>query len=171
MTKRIVIEGMDGAGKSTLAADLVEWAHPAKLVRNELGPRDDLYEWWQSELNLKMASTLVYDRFFYPELVYGPILRGRVKVPWVQIFSVMQSLRSQAFLIYCRPALHKIEGGAQTKEQWPGVMDNFQALLGAYDAIMIGEIPWYGTRFFRYDWEQEGALDALKESLQEYING
>jgi len=169
MTPRIIVEGMDGAGKSTLAAELQSFLKPSELVKNELGPRPDLETWWKQELRREEERTLIYDRFFYPEFVYGPILRGKVNIPNFVIEHILTNLRQVAFLIYCRPDTHTIKKGSQTKEQWPGVNENFLPLLQAYDTLMMNEIQWYGWRFFRYDWENTKSLKDLKATLVDYL--
>jgi thymidylate kinase len=162
---RIIIEGMDGSGKSTLAAQLNEHIEGSIILRNEVGPRPDIGEWWMQTVNESPAPVVIHDRFFYPEFVYGPILRGTVRAYPGDISYVSRIIRNFCFLVYCRPEADEIRVGAEGKEQWPGVMDHFQALLEAYDGLMMGEVQWYGNRFFRYDWHRDEAFPVLATAI------
>jgi hypothetical protein len=167
---RIIVEGMDGSGKSTLAQQLAE-EFRGEVVKNEKGPRDDLGSWWEDCLKAAptKAEIFVHDRFFYPEFVYGPILRGTVSVFPTNIEVVSKWIRSFAFLVYCRPDVEVIRAGAAGREQWPGVMPNFLPLLQAYDTIMTGEIQWYGNRFFRYDWQNDQSYNNLRVAIANWM--
>lgn len=163
---------MDGSGKTTLVKKLLAGIGPehSYLVRNDRGPDRDLGTFWYDSLGYNPAGRVaIHDRFFYPEVVYGPVLRGRLSVEGSTIDYVSKFLRHFAFLIYCRPATATIQQGIEVEEQWPGVKENFTALLDQYDHIMMTESDWYQDRFFLYDWKRDDADVELMNALTRYI--
>lgn len=116
----IVLEGPDGAGKSTLARRLIE--HDALLSRPRhmlhRGPirSDALTEYLRPldeviyDATYGIDSVFIFDRWHVGELIYGPILRGRSKLTDVQamyIEMVLQSLGCR-FLHVSQP-IHALE--------------------------------------------------------------
>ena len=171
---RIIVEGMDGSGKTTLVDRLLGELGPdhSYLIRNDRGPSADLRAFWTDTLGVNPPGRVaIHDRFFYPELVYGPILRGRYSVESGIIQYVAQYLRYFAFLIYCRPPNDVIFRGVNVEPQMAGVLNNFDALLNQYDTIMTGEQLYYQNRFFYYDRTRDDEDDVLFKSIERYLSG
>lgn len=86
----LIIEGPDNSGKTTLAKQIAAF-YDTEYVAS-IGPRAD-YDWWITQLKLPPAQLIsqVRDRFFFSELVYGPLLRGKLRVNQQQI-EVVQSM-------------------------------------------------------------------------------
>lgn len=172
---RIVVEGMDGSGKTTLVNNLVEFlgdrAYPVPgYNRVPAGLKPPMQRWWMEQLaHNPVGQVVVHDRFFYPELVYGPILRGKVIMDESTQAYVQNFLRERAFLIYCRPKIEVIKVGVTKEEQMTGVREKFHDLLQRYDEVMIEEAPHYNGRFFRYDWTDEKGLVRLAQRLSGYF--
>lgn len=164
MQKRIIIEGMDSTGKSTLIERLQYEFHTLKPMVNTLGPEQDFDRWWPEVLDRTTRLTPIHDRFFYSELVYGFNLRGYVKATAAIQNQVVTRLRDEALLIYARPSNEAIMRTINNKPQMEGVTDKSQRLLTAYDELMWREQIYYGRRFAFYDWEKgSGAAIALVE--------
>jgi thymidylate kinase len=78
----IVLEGCDGAGKTTLAAALAA-RHGYAIVHATLTPEGtDLFEKYRAIL--ARPGPLVLDRSFVSELVYGPLERGYSRLSFEQ---------------------------------------------------------------------------------------
>ncbi|MDB5145939.1 MAG: hypothetical protein JWQ66_4654 [Mucilaginibacter sp.] len=78
----IVLEGCDGAGKTTLAVALAT-GHDYQMVHAARTPDDiDLAERYTSILT--WPGRLVLDRSFVSELVYGPLIHGRSRLTFDQ---------------------------------------------------------------------------------------
>jgi thymidylate kinase len=156
--KRIVVEGMDSTGKSTLIRTLKDQFHFLEIVVNEKGPEQDFNFWWPSMLFDSMTEppyVPIHDRFFYSELVYGEVLRGYVNADADVAKRTRDHLRRESMLIYCRPDVQSIEETLANKEQMSGVASNFHKLLRKYDELIHEESMWYGLRYASYNWTGE----------------
>lgn len=82
MAEYIIIEGPDGAGKSTLVQQLLE-SHPGTVYGHFGKPEtdEDAYNYWRKYAQFikdnKDAKLVVMDRSWYSDMVYGPIMRNR----------------------------------------------------------------------------------------------
>lgn len=165
---------MDGSGKSTLVRGLRTFLGKQGYFvpgYNRLsGFKPPMPVWWMDQLSYNPKDQIVvHDRFFYPELVYGPILRGEVSVQDSTISYVQNYIRDNAFLIYCRPSTMNIQLGIQVEKQMEGIADHFEELLLAYDKLMIEEAEHMGGRFAKYDWADDNALLRLVRHLTGYV--
>lgn len=170
--KRIILEGMDSSGKTTLIKTITDNFHFLVPVVNELGPEQDFNAWlslqiWDSGLDAPHVP--IHDRFFYSEIVYGQVLRHSVNIDRHIRVTVAEHLRQNAFLIYCRPSTHMMWKTLNNNVQMKGVQDNFAALLGDYDLTMTEEQQLYGDdRFVRYDWTGDSIVGLLNQ-LDHYL--
>lgn len=171
MHKRVILEGVDGSGKTTLLHRLMDDFHFLTPVVNELGPEQDFDAWWLSELDKEYPQGIVpiHDRFYYSELVYGPILRGERRGTKTTHITVRNRLRKEAFLIHCRPMLGSIMDGAQVNEQMDGVLTHLPELLAGYDTIMHNQTYHYGMRYAPYDYHFKSDYTKLIKQLEPYL--
>jgi thymidylate kinase len=144
---------MDGAGKSYLINHLIHKFSSTQFeaIVNDKGPEQDFNSWWPEMLDREKSHVVpIHDRFFYSELVYGPILRGSIEASPTVIQNVTWFLRSTALLIYARPSVDTIRSQILSRPQMNGVHQHFQELLELYDKLMMEERNWYGSRFIHY---------------------
>lgn len=167
---RIIVEGMDGSGKSTLIQQLEKDFPALEVVHRPVGRTFD--DWWPAEMDRSHLRPIpLHDRFFYSELVYGPVLRGKISANMELVNNVAWFLRSTALLIYTRPHSSTISDRIMVKFQMDGVLDHFTELLEAYDTTMMGERTWYGDRFCHYDWNTYEAYSLLLKQVRGYLSG
>ncbi len=167
--KRIIVEGVDGSGKTTLIGYLRDQFHNLELIRNDLGPKQDFIVWWPEQLEREKSAVVpIHDRFFYSELVYGPVLRGKLAVPWEMVTNISWFLRASAFLIYARPPIDSIRKASKVNEQMEGVHDNLLKLLELYDQLMLAEMAWYQSRFICWDWTK-GNPKEVEAAVERYL--
>lgn len=171
--KRIIVEGFDGAGKTTLISKLIyDFDYQFDLIRNELGPDQDFNKWWPEQLERPKSAVIpIHDRFFFSELIYGPILRGSIAADEGVVGTTLWFLRNTAFLIYARPASDIILTSLKMNDQMSGVREKSLALLGSYDNLMASEMGWFDGRFARYDWTDPTSYPQLEEMVRSYLNG
>jgi len=141
-----------------------------ELIRNELGPEQDFSVWWPQQMDREESDIIpIHDRFFYSELVYGPVLRGRITAEPPLINNILWFLRTSALLIYVRPTTDELRLGIKTKDQMEGVEDRFIQLVELYDEVMSSEMNWYGKRFIHYKWNSN--ILELFEIVRGYLKG
>ena len=146
----IIVEGMDGTGKTTLVQQLAyRWEVKPRKYVGSLGPSDDyrlvLVNRTISEITeLEIASAegrpikRLYDRFpLISEAVYGPILRGRNCFGGLYYPLRRRLLALKTVIIYCRPNRDVIQANVQQAPQMPGVLEHFGELLDAYDKLFV----------------------------------
>jgi hypothetical protein len=171
--KRIIVEGVDGSGKSTLIEGLLREFHFLTPVVNEKRGEQDFEKWWPEVLDTHYHGLIpIHDRFYYSELVYGPVLRGTLTGSLELHKSVREQLRAEAFLIYARPSFGSIAEKARVNQQMNGVLTHLPELLDGYDTIMQTQIDYYGhNRFFTYDWRFKSDFNLLLKQLDRYLIG
>lgn len=146
----IIVEGMDGTGKTTLIQQLAHRleVQPRKFV-GSLGPSDDyrsvLVNRTISEITeLEVASAegrpikRLYDRFpLISEAVYGSVLRGHNCFGGLYYPLRGRLLALKTMIIYCRPDRDVIQTNVQQAPQMSGVPEHFRELLDAYDKLFV----------------------------------
>lgn len=100
----VVLEGCDGAGKSTLT-ELLTAGHGFASVHSPRTPDDQDLPRRYREL-LDQPGRLVMDRCFLSELVYGPLYRGHSRLTWRQVLDLARLVteRGGVFIHLTAPA-------------------------------------------------------------------
>ena len=136
MVKIIVVEGPDGAGKSTLCKAIakhfdLERVAPQKKGQMPIVPvRNRVYRSLARAVQGKRPK--VYDRLYFSELVYGTVLRGSTdfsELEKVFIDKVMLALGCP--VVFCIPDFDTCLKNLDDHPQMEGVRENFETI---YDA-------------------------------------
>lgn len=78
----VILEGVDGAGKTTLARRIGEWAGTYRYVHSSQ-PKGDPYTEYRETIEACPRDELtVIDRLHWGEMVYGPLFRGESALSW-----------------------------------------------------------------------------------------
>ena len=179
--KQIILEGPDGSGKSTLLGRLIDHPVVGPLINNNMPSFSVMQEMdtpFEQYIDLCMREDAgplpprIYDRFFFSELVYGPILRGKIDYPPAKLRKVRLDLGDNAFLIYCRLPYEVLVERATERPQKDGVLTNLHRIYKDYETIMGDNIPLYWIRnaYAMYD-QTDASFDVLIKLLVEYLNG
>lgn len=142
----IIIEGPDGAGKTTLMKQLLErhpeYQHAPRACSSLGGPLygTDLAAYLVQLGSLDSViydrhpsiSGAVYDAVFsrYPDATVGRYLRGAFY--WIT---------ENARVIYCRPPMDVVAKSVLDSPQMPGVTRNIYQIVDTYDSIMHNLVP------------------------------
>jgi len=182
----IIVEGMDGTGKTTLVQQLAHRldVRPRKFV-GSLGPNDDLRLVLVNRTKLEIAELesasatggpihiqRLYDRFpLISEAVYGPILRGRNFFGGLYYPLRSRLLALKAVIIYCRPEREVIQANIQKTPQMEGVPEYFDELLNAYDKLFVEltETP-VNSYITTFDYTRDDVQDLIHE-IRRFYNG
>lgn len=138
----IIVEGPDNTGKSTLVKALTEYIPSLVYIGHSPGPPKTPEEFLNRTakvLNHSPQDTAFYllDRFFFSELVYGPVLRGRAIITPGQIEDLADKLyEHNPLIIYCRRSVTRVKETFQNREQLMGVYDNLARIHRKYDEVI-----------------------------------
>lgn len=134
----IIVEGMDGTGKTSLIRHLSEQMNLPVHERHctSSGPKEDLFEWAKKDvLTWKDQPFSIYDRHpFVSEYIYGPITRGWID-PRFHTPEARQLVKDFAFncvILFCDPGLHNIVKNVQSGYQMSGVDEHTHELALMY---------------------------------------
>lgn len=76
---KIVLEGIDGVGKTTFANKLMNNLSSKGMIVHSDSKTPNTYEWY-SELNNNSCSNIIFDRYAYGEIVYSKIFNRTSKI-------------------------------------------------------------------------------------------
>ena len=138
----IIIEGPDGAGKSTLAKQLAESLN-LEIV-HFVAPTDNTPQFEMYRDFMIDAQNVILDRAWYSDMVYGPVFRGKAEIR----SSDMRELERGAedtFVIYCTGPVYEMWLAAQERgETFVKNYHQYKAICKRYDEVMTQlyhEIP------------------------------
>jgi hypothetical protein len=143
----IVIEGIDGSGKTTLSKRLAKDLniHRFHFKGRPVDEREFKTRCMQSSINFQRP--IIQDRTpFVSELMYG-LLDGRD--PYLSIETARFALSMGIpVMIYCRPGSRFIHAPSENECQdyLNNLRDNWDLILKNYDAFMVQSYA------LRYDW-------------------
>lgn len=182
----IIIEGVDGSGKTVLAQQLsarlggvpikrfVTSGGPANLDLLVERVRAALRE-LQGQVTQNRRPVVIYDRFsLISEPIYGTILRGRNRFgdEWTELID--QLLALDPIVVYCRPGIEYIlQNILKTEDnQMKGVISKARELINAYDEL----ISWLQVKAHRlrsgrilvYGYDTDGVWDVEVEVRRIY---
>ena len=172
-TLMIVLEGVDGSGKSSLA-NLLSKRFGFKVIHKS-GPGRTLEEMNQ-DMRERMANKelVVYDRIpIISEMMYGKITRDKSLYDNAEGLALMnQWLETQPMVIYCRPGVPRIINQAlikkehDTEEHLTLVKNRMISLIHCYDDLFIQLMGVVYGRIFVYNWTN---FDFIEKCVQRRI--
>ena len=135
----IIIEGVDGAGKSTLVEAIQDELPAAEMIHKGPIKRSPLIEYEASLEHYRVNSgrDIVCDRWHIGELVYGPLLRGESKLSPASLEHIELFLATRGALrTWVQTPLHVIQERISGRgedliphEQIPVIWDWYERFL------------------------------------------
>lgn len=162
----IVVEGVDGAGKSTLIRNLRQISKQYFWTLNASGPPTSTEEVTRAIDALgnltESAPTVnwVFDRHpLVSEPIYGRILRGKSYLDDISPKVYRDLIGYFDKIIYCRPPFATVEEESRRESQLSGVHTHLRELYDAYDEAIDFLHVHLWVPVIWYDW-----MDALDSS-------
>jgi hypothetical protein len=145
--RHVVVEGPDGAGKSTLVDYMTNHSYfiPArKASASKEGPIANLAQWCEQEETVWRGVAArggkthwVYDRHpVISEPIYGAIVRGYTQPGfqdphgWLNVRRL--NMYQHTLVVWCLPPLFRILEHVSTDRDMPGVAENIATIREAY---------------------------------------
>lgn len=163
----IVVDGPDGAGKTTLCERLVQDRVVTGLVLSPSRTKGKLSfaEQTMRYLHSYIDRDLVVDRYLFSEMVYGPVMRGRCVFRNKQFFEILSVLiEHHNPIIFCLPEdFTKLN---LRLEQMPGVVEKLPEIFLRYQNYYNLVASMY-SGVFAYDLNDPTSYFKLREFLRE----
>lgn len=135
--KNIILEGLDGVGKTTIADMLVKTGF--KKAKFQYNPQvEDLFVFYRDFLNdcSCVPKRFVFDRIFLSEEAYGPIFRGKSRFVREHVISLLQDLKQQnTILVYLHAPLNILLNRACESDA-EKLKASYSALTEIYQSII-----------------------------------
>jgi thymidylate kinase len=167
----ILIDGPDGAGKTTLSEMLIrEKVTNMNLVSPKRAhPNMHLAHSTKDYLQRYSHNNRVsVDRFIFSELVYGPILRGGCCFTHLESSQMIADLfQSQSVVIFCLPDVNSL---IFKKDESTEVIGKIRDIYQEYLAwsLVCRSLSRTPGRVLRYQWNLPEAFDGLVRQLRRF---
>lgn len=158
----IVVDGPDGAGKTTLGNELVKLLGAKYLhLTYRWGSKMNLYHEAALFYILRAAQTqpVVLDRWWMSELAYANVYRGGSKWPLMYRMFEKAAIRHSIVYVMCRPrdldayVRHFQKLKAEREEMYSDKMEQVWANYAMIEAKLRS---WDHPHLFSYDWMTHG---------------
>lgn len=155
MSMRIILEGPDGAGKTTLARVLQDRFRTLKYHKEGPPPAEKSALHHYGEVFLNAPADTVFDRLALGELIYGPIWRGGDRLGGWEGYRLMERLFAAqgGVTVVCLPSFSACLRAHANRGQAPP--PNFERTYRRWSQLagLLEESP----RVFIYSWERGAA--------------
>jgi len=139
----IIIEGCDNTGKTTLKERILKVKSGAVSGPKQTRPPEDPQAYMERLWEILMKPNtdgMVFDRFYFSELVYGPLFRGKVSfTPTERVLIEKMLKKHNPLIIYCHRAPERIIERIYEREQLHGLEEKIPKIIERYNEIFL---PW-----------------------------
>lgn len=141
------LEGVDGAGKSTLANVLHNQTGYEIIHRHKPESDEEKQEMFQSYFtNLHMKKHFIWDRCWYSEFVYGKVMRDSVTLSYEEMYDLefKAAKNGGGIILYCRSSnISQMFNRMQRRgEDYVQTVGQLRDLQEAYDKLFFS-MPHY----------------------------
>lgn len=168
----IIVEGPDGAGKSTLVGQLAEEFNlpvHERASHGRDGPVSNLFEWAQNDVvSMPYQPLSIYDRHpLISEYVYGPICRATLPpgfaTPNAQL--LLRMMAPRVLVVMCKAPQERLRASVSDDRDMPGVTEHIERIASAYDGLRVF---WPG-QCISYDYTKPEKYSSLISLCRIYV--
>ena len=171
----IIVEGPDGAGKSTLIQTLVKdlgLPIAPRVVSKDAEVLVDLSQWVDENLNRGFQKTIFDRHRLISEPIYGPVLRKQQQPGFTDRHRMSDWMfrfyNLEPILIYCLPPIEvvkkNIEGDVENRVVW----DHIEGIYAGYVARASIDFR-LAKHVFMYDYTMETMSNHNLTSIKDTI--
>lgn len=149
----ILIEGVDGSGKTELAKQISRQSgFPIVHMVRPKSDEEKLLMMGQYLQAIKEHKNMIFDRCWYSEMAYGPVMRDKSYITFPQMYELeRQVAQGGALLIYCTGPKAMLWNRCQKRgEDFVTCRDDFDAIYKAFEELFA--IPHY-IPVLRYEYK------------------
>lgn len=173
----IIVEGPDGAGKSTLVESLSK-EFALEVGERGVADRSKLYTVTRQDTYTALSEAVkgnelpqIWDRLFFSELVYAPMAERKPEFSEEESITIKRVMQALGIpIIVCLPPFKVVEKNIEDTEQMSGVHKNIGAIWQHYTGLFTS-MPW--VMWYDYTQTHDGpghkTYDEILESLQYYL--
>lgn len=165
----IILEGPDNSGKSTLGVTLAKALETTTRHSIRPAPGSTPLQCLEHSARQLRPQRVILDRVFaISESIYGPICRGQSAMERHTREAILDLYQRPYLIIYCRPRSKTILDN-KGRDQMPGVLENHQKIIAAYDRIMLDISRFSKCRVIQYDWQNRTELPSLIAEAKSHL--
>lgn len=160
----VIVEGPDGAGKSTLIADLMERfkiSTAPRVVSKDAEAMVDLKVWVEQNI-AEGFQYKIFDRHrLISEYIYGPLLRkeqqpGFTDLAWSTVMLHRLYTTVEPIVIYCLPPLEVVRANVLRDPENKVVAEHIDAMYAAYVHRIALDTVYRPFHTVVYDYTTDG---------------
>lgn len=163
----IIVEGMDGSGKTTLVKFLGEELGVGiapRVVDQETNPLVDLRGWVDKNLDQGRVPQIFDRHRLISETIYGPIVRGAAQPGFADLSWLGPRLQRfydlEPFIIYCLPSLETVKKNLSGDPDNVAVVRHAEALYQAYVSRISLDIQFAPLRPLVWNYETSPTING-----------
>lgn len=170
----IIVEGPDGAGKTTLVNMLLAEYPALKIGQRGTHDRDKLWTVTVGDTFRALAEAVhnkqiyIWDRLFYSEFVYSPVQDRPVAFTDMQSMYIRRLINDLGIpVVLCMPSLETCVENSRSEHQMRGVDGNEHVIYEGYKKLYEANyFPWH---LVHYDYTRKRDEADVKRLVKDYL--
>lgn len=149
----VILEGVDGSGKTTLANQLSKQTKYPIVHRSNPKSEEDKKRMMGEYIQLiKSNKNVIFDRCWYSEMAYGPVMRDKSYIDFPQMYELERMLaKNGAMIVHCTGPASVLWKRCQTRgEDYVVCREDFNAIYNRFEDIFA--VPHY-VPVVRYEYQ------------------